>query len=115
MSASASQVPCNFFLRGTCKSGALCKFYHTSTSTASAFQVPCRFFQQGTCKSGAQCTFSHIPDIAVSNNHDNESSNDEEDIDWDKWTDGTINIYDIKKEIYDEMEEVLDFIEAERA
>ncbi|KAF2646119.1 hypothetical protein P280DRAFT_415088 [Massarina eburnea CBS 473.64] len=59
-------TPCVFFRRGTCGSGALCRFSHEKQPESPVVQDTrslfiCRFFLRNACTKGATCPFSHTP------------------------------------------------------
>lgn len=78
-----SNVPCRFFARGQCRSGANCQYSHATNTRSetpaartprpvepsgsplqdSRAQVSCRFFLQGRCLKGTACPFSHAENI----------------------------------------------------
>jgi len=72
---------CKYYLAGTCRNGAQCRFIHadaapaasnapgatttatsssTTTSSTSATVDACKYFQRGTCSYGDRCRYAHV-------------------------------------------------------
>ena len=62
-SGKEDQPVCNFYLRGKCRNGQQCDFFHPR---------PCKFHQQGTCTAGKDCNFYHIKPPGSGNSSDAE-------------------------------------------
>ncbi|XP_073876405.1 putative cleavage and polyadenylation specificity factor subunit 4-like protein isoform X8 [Macaca fascicularis] len=57
MDKSASAV-CNFFAKGLCEKGPLCKYRHVP-------RIMCLNYLVGFCPEGPKCRFSQISDVQV--------------------------------------------------